>query len=668
MTGVPTFVTQLRPHTTFALLCCVLSLACSRPKPAPQTETDHTGQAETALTGTPEGLATGPDVAPLAGVDAASRQPDLPTTEDVPPPPLDARERETAATPDNPLDLLPTSHNPLPAGHVLEALYQCVESNLAQIPVATWQRRIHVQLAVAMARRDPPRGLAALTNATASKPLPEESAAVVLAVGTHDLRRAVTMAAGFSPPQNRRRALEELAGAAAVEEARWAVVISDLMHQRIPREIFLLHLIEGLSQSHSEDSTLLAERIIEPLLNDWAVALLAAAEAPQKLQEALGKIETIESPVVRDWALLRLSLGLAASAPEQVDELIPQVQRSLVRDELISHLALAVIDSTPERALAIALRIEDPELRRRGLDAVARALLPHKPALARFMFEKKREPPLAPAIWLPWLESACRTYPEAAPAILDKTLSDLPPHDSLAGLLNCCPGAPKAVRAAASIRDILDDRLTRCYVCAGIMPDGLVAARTVQDARVRDETLLCALEGLPAKQAGTFKLQLTNLSDPLLKDLAAVALVAKLRTAHGEQAALEVAGAIVDPFLRAPALAGLTITEDKDVASTAKQAFATAVSGIKDSWRRDAAKESLVRALWSHDEELAWHTLASIEDLELLSDLLGELMVQPLPADRITALLARGTPGAPAALACLRSIAIQPLTESPANE
>lgn len=664
MTAVPSFATLIRPIVTLALLCGALSLSCNRSKPAAQPTLDAPPNSEATASTEIDTSARLPDEATLATTDGEG-SPDQYAFPDGNPGTLDVRTQETAhdlppAAPLDPLENLPTATETLSADHELETLYQCVESNLIQVHDAEWRRRINVQLAMVIARHDPPRGLATLANATESRPFPEESAALALAIGSHDLRRAAAMAVNFVPAENRRRALEELVGVAAKGDVQWAIVISDLMRQRIPREIFLLRLIEHLSETRPEDSTVLTERIIEPLLNDWAVALVAAAEAPQHLDRSLSRIESIESPVVRDWALLRLSLGLAASAPDQVDELIPQVQRSLVRDELLVQLALAVVDSSPERSLPIALRIEDPELRRRGLDAVARSLLPHKPALARFMVERKREPPLAPSVWLPWLEAACRDYPEAAPAILEKALDKLTPEEILTGLLYCCRGAPGAVRSAASIQDVRDDRLTRCYVCAGIMPDGLVAARTVRNPRVRDETLLCALQGLTDQEATTFKEEMTNLADPLLRDLAAVSLAAKLRQSDRLENALAVAGAIVDPFLRAPALAQLAGTADKAVAGPAKEAFVTALRGLKDSWRQDAAREALVRALWNIDEATAWHNLAAINDLALLSQLLDELMVHRVPAERIRDLTGAGAPGAPAALACLRSIVLEP--------
>ena len=580
----------------------------------------------------------------------------------------DARDAALPALPPDPWAGLPPLAEPLPADLGLEALYQCVHGNLLRVKSPEWQRRIHVQLAAHMARRDPPRGFAALGPATASKPHPDEAAAVVLSVAARDLRRAVIMAAGLTQPKNRRRALEALVNYAADRNGAWAVVISDQIHDRIPRELFLLDVVARLSLTNLEQSRLLAERIIEPLLNDWAMALVAAREASPALDQALAKVEAIESPVVRDWALLKLTRELSSTAPALVEELMPRVQRSLVRDELLAHLALAVVADSPDKGLALALRIEEPELRRRGLDAVARALLSHKPALARFMVEKKREPPLPPDVWLSWLKTACRDYPDKAPEMLEKALERLSPQARLDGLLNCCPGAPKAVRGAASILDIRDDRLTRCYVCGNIMPDGLVAARTVREEGVRDDALLCALSGLPGAEAEKAIQVLEDIGEPLLRDQAAASLVAALQADNQSEAALELAGTIVDHYLRAPALALLAADADDAVSSTAREAFAMSLDEVHDQWRQDAARRELVRALWTQDENLAWSTLMAIQDSEIVMELLGELMVVPLPASQLQILMGDAPSGAPLALACLRSIALWPSPEGTPNE
>jgi hypothetical protein len=655
--SVPTLTTTLRSSFLCILCASTLASGCKPNKPF-VGEVTATGRADPARPISAEDTAKLPDMETRQESDssALSREAGEPS---------DAREEEVApetmAPPADPLDPLPPEAQPLPANSELESLYQCVNANLARIPSVQLRRQVHVNLAVAIAKRDPPRGLATLKRATSSNPTPDESAALVKAIAERDLRRAVTMASVIAAPENRRRALEELVSFAVEKNGQWAVVISNQIRLRIPREIFLLHIIERLAESQLEDSKLLTERIIEPLLNDWAMALVSAADAKQDLDQALANIEAIESPVVRDWALLRLSHSLATSAPATVVDLLPKVQRSLVRDELLAHLSLAVVDSAPQEALAIALRIEEPELLRRGLDALARALMPHKPALARFMVERKREPPLVPEVWLTWLETACRDFPDAAPSMLKKSLHELSPEDTLAGLLSCCPGAPAAVYSAASDRDVNDDGLTRCYVCGGIMPDSLIAARSIRDAGVRDDALLCAIERLPASAAKPAIQEMASLTEPLLRDLAAVSLVVTLQGANESMAALGVAGSIVDPYLRAPALAELVGAADEAVASTAREAFAMALDGIEDSWRKDSARETLLRSLWQDDPKGAWQTLVTVEDPEIIANVLDELMSQPLSLTQIQNLLGATPPGAPLALTCLRSIALEPL-------
>jgi len=659
VSGVPIPAALIRSTISVALLPGLLFGACSKPEEALLEEVKPIGQTVEAGPIASEETAGLSDLAPAPADDIATDSLDQNRN-------LDVRLLESVADtgpapPADPLAILPPEAPLLPADHGLETLYQCVDANLARVPSARFRRHLHVRLAAAIARRDPPRGLATLNRATTSNPSPEEAVILTLAVASRDLRRAVTIATGFTSLKNRRRSLEGLVNLATEKSGGWGIIIANQMRERIPREIFLLNLIERLAETRPVDSLLFADRVIEPLLNDWAMALVAAAEADQHLDQALARIEEIENPVVRDWALLRLNRGLAGSTPTRVDELIPQIQRSLVRDELLGHLALAVVADTPDRGLAIALRIEDPEMLRRGLDALAQALLPHKPALARFMVEKKREPPLSPEVWLSWLKAACRDHPDSAAEMLGKALDELSLQEELTGLLNCCPGAPMAVRSVASNRDIHDDHLTRCYVCGGVTSDAFIAARMVRDDGIRNDALLCAIDGLTAKDAKPAVKELTNLTEPLLKDLAAASLVGKLHTAGENIAALELAGSIVDPYLRAPALALLVVAENEAVASTAMQAFDMAIEGISDRWRKDSALESLVRSSWNHDQTKAWKTLTAIEDSVLVARLIEELMTAPLSADRIQDLMGSTPPGAPLALACLRSIALEPM-------
>jgi hypothetical protein len=193
------------------------------------------------------------------------------------------------------------------------------------------------------------------------------------------------------------------------------------------------------------------------------------------------------------------------------------------------------------------------------------------------------------------------------------------------------------------------------------MPDSMIAARSIRAIGIRDDALLCAIELVPATAAKPVIKEMSNFTEPLLKDLAAVALVAKLQGANENLAALEVAGSIVDPYLRAPALADLVGSTDEAVATTARQAFAMALDGIEDDWRKDSAREALVRSLWPHDPEAAWQTLATVEDSDTIADLLDEFMTEPLPMAQISTLLGATPPGAALALTCLRSLALEPL-------
>ncbi len=635
-----------------ALLVCVGSLtACKKAPP-------HTPLEEVAPLPDPT-----PPTEPAAADLASNSLEDTASPPRFDITPMEAATDDTASAsdganqpPPDPLAALPPLRNAPPLPPHFESLFQCVESNLQVIQDDGFARRLHVALATEAARFDAIRGQAVLMRATGRKPTADESAEMILAIAGWDLRRAVETSLLFADPALKQHALESLAAEVAALQPEAASAIVDLIPARIAREDFLLGVIQRLAVDHPAAARTLADRIIEPLLNDWAVALVASGTPPEQLEVALRQLETLENPVVLDWALLALADRLTRQDLASVDTILPKIQRSLIRDELLSRLALATVATDPDKALSITLRIAEPMLMRRSLDALARALLPHKPALGRFLIEKKRTPPLPPEVWLPWLHEACEAHPDDAPDMFSALLSSLSNPEVLAGLLACCPGAPRAVRSEASTRDLSDDRLTLCFICQGILPDLLVACRAMSNPALRDEAIRCALpRQLPASMAALTD-ALNLMTEPLMRDEAISAVTPELLKNDRIADAFNLALKITDPYVRARTLVPLLSVADSTLATQALVAYEEAFAAISDPWRRDDVLTVRVRLLWPDQPTAAWVVLGGFHDWQRAQQLLGGLVATPLPRSSLDDLLSV-LPGGPAkALLCLQQI------------
>jgi hypothetical protein len=626
------------------LTLAALLLACNRTDPPPQPAPDLTATTRDAVTAPPPDLTT-PDTRPPTAPDLIAVARDAVTT---PTPDLTA---DTATRPASPLEALPTEEAPLPIEPELEALFQCAARE-ADKATPTLRKAIRLRLAALVADRDTQRTLALLDGADHGDLL----CPALTRLAARDPRAAATFAAAIDDRWLRSRCVAEIAASLLDANLEQALLVTFAVSPRVAREKVLMALVEASAPRSWQQADTIANRIYEPLFNDYAVAAVAAGRAAADLAGAMSMVEPIESPFVKEWALGDIVLAVVGNGPDKVSELADQFQRGTGRDDLFCRLARRQAPDSPDAALALVLRIEEEKARRLCLDEVAREILPRKAALARLIAEKNRQPRLPPHLWYEWVRQACQHHPEAAPKVLEELLRGARPEQVSATLEACCPGAPAATRSAASSREIHDPGLTRCFVCAGILPDPLATARAMRNPRERDEALACAIPNRTTAPFAELLAALKSIRSSTLRDQTAANLAARWPDA-GEASKLP--ETIASPYLQAATLVTLLernlLLEKPDPDETLRllTGVTERLPSLADSWRQDDLRARLARALAATDRTRAWQIAGTIRNTALLHAVLADLL-PPDPHSCDTQALANLLPeGLPRATGCL---------------
>jgi hypothetical protein len=598
-----------RSLSTAAIICIVtcLTVACQKDKPEEQ-KVDPAPTARTEASKdvkiVPDGPATAPDIA-AKRVSETDVRVEPPNSADV-----------SAAPPAVPV-------RPMPAG--LQSLLQCAAEQSRSVPDSTGQAAIALGIATVRAHYDSAAAVRAIRSAP---PVPEVLPSLeeaVLALATRDLNSALKALDGLASADHRRHCLGAIARQLVQFDTPRALQVAERIDPRIVREGLLLDIVNVALEQSAAAAHTVSERIIEPLLNDYAAADIAAGGAAADFEKASELAETIESPFVKQWAYLAMLLAVAAHDPERALSLENRLPLAHHLDELHSRAAEVLAGQNAQKALSVALRIGDKTMRGRALQEVARRLFPTRPAFAFHLLVKEIGDERAWEHLVAWTDALCSSTDGDFEATYEAVKRKLSEDRRATLLLACCRYRPREVRRLAmEVPPALVMPLRRCYLCAGIESD----AQAVLDATVvpgqMDRLRACTAQQLAADKPAAALEALAGIGDKLVADEARLEMVTDLLARSKGGHALEVARHVQDSYLRGLGLLGLLAQEA--VGGEAKALLLLVLENLTDTWRSDDLRARAALILTSHDLEFAARLAGSIVNPARSKRLMGLMM------------------------------------------
>ena len=502
---------------------------------------------------------------------------------------------------------------PLPEGFT--QLFECVESQAKMAGDASATRVLLLELAALQAQVDV--NLARRTIDEAAPTLAEEAPLLnaVLAIGSRDIEVAQRVIRGLMLEELRRTCLTGITNQLAALTPLKAQDMALLIEPRIAREHLLLSIIERVREGTHEGAILLTDRVIEPLLNDYAMALVAEALSVADPEAAAGQLGSIESDLIKKWALLPIAVEAAAQETPSSAVLARQISVGYSRDEFYAQLAIRLAVSEPDRALTTALRIDDEHLKKLALKQVSRALFAARPGLALGILQEDFSDREVLGVAQGLLEQSCREEPERFAAILKQVKRKVPAAELTDSLLHCCIHAPAAAAEALAEHSTgTRDQIRYCRVCGGTAPEPIVSARHIGDPRLKDEAYACVVrrtsDQLVAGKA------LAGIGDSVLADEVRLELVDALLAEGRADVSEGLAEEIKDPYLAARAALAIG-TADPGRLEGALKLLQVNLGDMSDTWRRDDLLTRAVVAQTGNDWLAAFKLATAIADGKL---------------------------------------------------
>jgi hypothetical protein len=613
----------------FPLAACALvlsALACSRPS-APAG--DEEGKKDVLAAAPVDATSDGPAAAGEAGWKGADATPVSqpgagPTPEALPP------DRATPDAQEARPDRLPPAG---PANPEQAPLFECVRQSAAALRSEKTAGELLLALAAIQARTDPAGAVATLDSLPVEQLEDEPASQLVLALSASAPELALRVTKGMPAGPVRNLCLARLAmqtvtcgeavrpgldaalcpdrpaRPAATGDVLRALEISARIDPRVSREFQLLRLLEAYLPGGGQDSALIMDRVIEPILNDFAMVRAAAKEAETNPAAAAAALRSIESDVVRKWGLMAVALQALLKDDKSTPELMSQVQ-GYQRDELLRQAADLLAGSAPDRAVSLALRIQAPHRKEQAMAAVAEAIFPARPGMAARMLRDVHDDVAFEEALSALVVQTCKTHPDRAEAVLAVAADQLA-EDSLGrGLSACCPTSPKTVRDLLDKKGLpVTDAYRRCQVCAGLVQEPRPWIERIKGQPERERSLACLSLSLLPTSVDEAVATAGRISDRLAKDEALASLARELAAGGRNEESDRVAAMVADRYLSL-ALRIERFPEAEADRAAWLQGLEDGLAGLQDPWRRDSLLARLAHrtAAWQPGEALALAT------------------------------------------------------------
>lgn len=512
-----------------------------------------------------------------------------------------------------------------PMPESLEGLLQCAALQSKNVHGGARQATILLGIAAVRAQYD---SAATVEAIRAAPPIPEildSLQAAVLALAARDLNSALRAVDGLASDEHRRRCLAAMARQLVLLDTPRALRVAERIDPRIVREGILLEVVDVALEQSIETAQTVSDRIIEPLLNDYAAAGIAASGATTDFQKASQLAESIESPFVKQWAYLAMLLAMASHDPERALSLENKLPLTHHLDELHSRAAVVLAAEDADKALSVALRIGDRDVRIRTLCEVAHRLFPKRPAFAFHLLGKEVGEERALEHLTSWVDALCAGDDGDFEAAYEALRRKLSAGQGAALLLTCCRHRPREVRKLAmEVPPALVMPLRRCYLCAGIESDPGAVLEATTATHDMDRLRACNARRLAIDKPPEALAALAGITDTLVADETRLEIATDLLAARKNDEALEIVGDVADSYLRGVGL--LRLLAEEDEAGEARRSFQAVLDELKDPWRTDDLRMRAALLLATRDLEFATRLAAGVVSPARTAQLLRLMM------------------------------------------
>jgi len=536
---------------------------------------------------------------------------------------------------------LPPAAAPHPRSPEVDTLLRMAAAAAAEISEPPERCRLELGIARVEARYAPEVAAGRIGPCAARHPDLEEVRTAVLALAGQDTAAALRVIRGI-PGERHVALVAAIAENLAALDANAALAVLSTVESRIVREQMLVSLLPAV-QRHGPDSVAMwLDRIVEPLLNDFAMARSRAESAAAGAVLGPESVEQgIESRLVRRWALLDVALRLATRLPEAALSLSEHLTLPLDRDEVYAAAAPGVVPASPDRAVGLVLRIGDRAYRAEAAESIASGLFEQRPAMALHLVLTHLPPARAREAATTMFAGLCSKDPARLEEVYREAKTRLGPDLSDEVLAACCASAPREVRRIVSGGP--DDMRERawyrsCLVCAGLDSDATATVPRIADGEMRKEAATCLARQVAPKSVALAMQTLDLLEDPSSRDDARFALLLFLLANRDTEHAARVAAALQDRYVAARGAIRLAASTSEEKASTL-DALERQLLSIADSWRRDDLLADAVRECSRYPRQARVRLASAVVDPALRQMLFTELAAATPAADVLDAAL-----------------------------
>jgi hypothetical protein len=527
---------------------------------------------------------------------------------------------------------------PLPRRPEVDALLSVAEKALAEITDPEERCRIELAIAEIESRYAPGAAAERMKGCAGRHPDLKAVRSAVLVLAGQDTAVALGMLAGM--PQDRREALvAAMAQNQATLDVTGALAIVQTLESRIVREELLLSLLPALMRQDPGAVPVVLDRIIEPLLNDYAMARTRAEAAGAGTPpDAAAVEEGIESRLVKRWALLDVALRVAERFPDAALQLAEGLALPLDRDEVYAATAASLASSQSDKAAALVLRIGDRYYRSVAAEAVAGGMFSTRPALAVHLVQNQLAPARVRPAVVALFSGLCRQDVERFRKAYAESEVRLSPQDEEAVLEACCPLVPREVRRVVSEqREELHESpwYKVCLVCTGLDQDAAATVAGLAGSTMHEAGVSCLARQLAVRSVDEAVQVVGTLADPYSRDRVRFALFSELLGVRNMDRATAVAALLQDRYMSAQAAIAVAAAEVEPDESV-QDALAAKLQSIEDSWRRDDLLSQAVRQCSRFPVARRVRLAALVRDAELRLSLYGEL-VSGIPVGELPA-------------------------------
>ncbi len=528
---------------------------------------------------------------------------------------------------------LPPAAAPHPRSPEVDRLLGLAQKATAEVSAPDGRCRLELGIARIESRYSPAVAAGKITAYGGSCPDMEAVRGSVLALAGQDTAAALRAIRGF--PQDRRETLiVAIAENQAILDVAGAVAIVQTIESRIVREEQLIALLPALYRRDPGSIESALDRIVEPLLNDFAMARVRAVAAAQGAPPEAKSVEKgIESRLVKRWALLDVALQLAGRLPEAALALAEGLALPLDRDEVYAASSGALAAATPDKALALVMRIGDAHYRAVAAETVATAVFSSRPAMALHLVQNNLPPSRVRPAVLALFGALCRDDPTRFPEALSEAGIRLLPQDEEAVLERCCRQVPRDVRRVISEkREELRERswYKVCLICTGLDADAqasvekLAASGASADPDAHLEAVSCLTRQLAATSVEDALQVIEALDDPYSRDRIRLALFDDLIASRNLDRASQIAALLQDRYMAEKA-AIVLVAAEASPAATSLDALEGKLLSLADTWRRDDLLAQAVRQGLRFPVGFRVRLAASVVDPALRQSLFVEL-------------------------------------------